>query len=63
MKVVIAPDSFKGGLNAPAVAAALAAGWSAARPHDEVVQLPLADGGEGTLDTMHAAVGAGIAVS
>lgn len=56
MRVVIAPDSFKGSLPAAAAAAALAAGWQAARPRDEVRTVPLADGGEGTLDVLAAAV-------
>lgn len=56
MKVVIAPDSFKGSLPAAAVAAALAAGWQAARPGDEVCPIPLADGGEGTLNVLAAAI-------
>ena len=45
MQVVIAPDSFKGSLPAAAAAAALAAGWQAARPGDDVRTIPLADGG------------------
>lgn len=57
-RVLIAPDSFKGTLDARRVAAALAEGWQAVRPDDEVVQLPQADGGEGTLDAV-AATGAG----
>ncbi|OHV44369.1 glycerate kinase [Pseudofrankia sp. BMG5.36] len=56
LKVVIAPDSFKGSLAADRVAAALADGWLSARPGDEVVRLPIADGGEGTLDVFAAAV-------
>jgi glycerate kinase len=56
LKVVIAPDSFKGSLAADRVAAALAAGWLSARPGDDVVRLPVADGGEGTLDVFAAAV-------
>jgi glycerate 2-kinase len=55
MRVVIAPDSFKGSITAAAAAAALAAGWRSARPGDEVIQLPLADGGEGTLAVLAAA--------
>lgn len=55
MRVVIAPDSFKGTIDAPAAAAALAAGWSSVRPTDEVVEVPMADGGEGTLDAIAAA--------
>lgn len=56
LKVVIAPDSFKGTLAADRVAAALADGWLSARPADEVVRLPIADGGEGTLDVFATAV-------
>jgi len=56
LRVLIAPDSFKGSLSATAVAAALAAGWLAVRPGDQVTRLPLADGGEGTLDVLAAAV-------
>jgi glycerate 2-kinase len=49
MRIVVAPDSFKGSIGAAAAAAALARGWSAMRPADEIIELPLADGGEGTL--------------
>jgi len=56
MRVVIAPDSFKGSIGAAAAAAALAAGWRQVRPTDEIVELPLADGGEGTLAMLAAAV-------
>ena len=48
MKVLIAPDSFKGTASATQVADALAQGWSAVRGDDEVITLPQADGGEGT---------------
>lgn len=53
---MIAPDSFKGSLSARAVAAAIADGWRQVRPDDELVLLPLADGGEGTLDAVESAV-------
>ena len=55
MRVVIAPDSFKGSIGAAEAAAALAEGWRGARPGDELVCLPLADGGEGTLQVLAAA--------
>lgn len=55
MRVVAAPDSFKGSIGAADAAAALAAGWHAVRPADEVIRLPLADGGEGTLEVLAAA--------
>ena len=57
MRVVVAPDSFKGSLTSVEVATALAAGWSQARPDDEVLLAPLADGGEGTLVSIAAAGG------
>lgn len=57
MRVVIAPDSFKGSLTSVEVATALAAGWLEARPDDEVLLAPLADGGEGTLVAIAAAGG------
>lgn len=56
MRVVIAPDSFKGTASAPGVAAAVAAGWHDERPDDDLVLVPMADGGEGTLDAVAAAV-------
>ena len=56
MKVVLAPDSFKGSITAAAAAAALADGWRSVRPGDEMRCVPLADGGEGTLDVLAAAL-------
>jgi glycerate 2-kinase len=55
VRVVVAPDSFKGSIGAAEAAAALADGWRGARPGDELVCLPLADGGEGTLRVLAAA--------
>jgi glycerate kinase len=55
--VVIAPDSFKGTLDAVRVAEAIAEGWRRARPDDELRLVPLADGGEGTLASLAAAGG------
>ncbi len=54
MRVLVAPDSFKGSLDPLAVARALADGWRRARPTDEIRLIPLADGGEGTLDAIKA---------
>lgn len=54
--VVIAPDSFKGSRTAREVARDLAAGWRSVRPHDQLILLPQADGGEGTLDAVEASV-------
>jgi glycerate 2-kinase len=56
MRVVIAPDSFKGSLDARTVARAIADGWRDVRPGDILTLLPQADGGEGTLDAIEAAV-------
>jgi glycerate 2-kinase len=56
MRVIAAPDSFKGSIRAADAARALAAGWRAAQPRDMVIELPLADGGEGTLDVLASAV-------
>src|SRR5450755_4749727 len=58
MRIVVAPDSFKGSIGAAGAAAALARGWLSARPGDQVIRFPLADGGEGTLEVLAAATGA-----
>ncbi len=57
MRVLICPDKFAGTLSAVAAADAIAAGWAAAKPEDELVCRPLADGGPGFLDVVAAAVG------
>ena len=54
-QIIVAPDSFKGTLSALAVAEAIGAGWSAVRPGDNVMLLPQADGGEGSLDAIERA--------
>lgn len=54
MRIVIAPDSFKGTLDAPAAAAAIAEGWRRVRPDDELVLLPLSDGGDGLAQALGA---------
>jgi len=48
MKILIAPDSFKGTISSLKCAQAIADGWLSERPHDQVILLPMADGGEGT---------------
>jgi len=53
--VVIAPDKFKGTLSAAQVAAHVAAGLDRARPGLRCVQVPVADGGDGTVDAAQAA--------
>ena len=57
MKIVVAPDSFKGSLSAPQVATAIEAGIHLALPDAEVVKVPVADGGEGTMETLVEALG------
>lgn len=52
MKIVVAPASFKGSLSAPAAADAIAAGLRREWPDAAVSMVPLADGGEGTLDAI-----------
>lgn len=54
--VVVAPDSFGGALSAVAAAAAISRGWTSARPDDQVIRKPMADGGEGTLLAIEAAL-------
>lgn len=50
LRVVLAPDKFKGSLTAPEVAEALARGIAASHPAAETRAVPVADGGDGTLD-------------
>jgi glycerate kinase len=57
LTVVIAPDSFGGALDSVGVTDAIAAGWIRARPNDEVIRAPMADGGEGTLAALVVALG------
>lgn len=57
MKVVCAPDSYKEALSAVDAAAALARGVRGVLPSADVVELPVADGGEGTAETLMAAMG------
>jgi glycerate kinase len=59
LTVVIAPDSFGGALDSVGVADAIAAGWRRARPADALREIPLADGGEGTLAAIAVALGEG----
>ena len=56
LTVVISPDSFKGSLDAASVAEAISVGWLTVRPNDHLSLLPQADGGEGTLASIAAAV-------
>jgi glycerate kinase len=55
MNILIAPDSFKGSLSATEAAEAIRLGIRAVLPEAETVSLPLADGGEGTVEALIAA--------
>ncbi|ANY15101.1 glycerate kinase [Bordetella pseudohinzii] len=57
MKIVIAPDSFKESLDAAAAARAIERGVKLACPGAHTVRVPMADGGEGTVDAVLAATG------
>ena len=54
--VVIAPNAYKGTIGPLAAAEALAAGWARIRPGDALRLVPMADGGDGTLEALGAAV-------
>ena len=55
MKIVIAPDSYKESLSALEVASAIEAGFREIYPDADYIKLPVADGGEGTVEAMVAA--------
>lgn len=59
VKLLLAPDKFKGSLPAVAVAEALARGWQSVLPADECIFAPVADGGEGFSEALAKALGAG----
>ncbi|MDP9297251.1 MAG: glycerate kinase [Actinomycetota bacterium] len=52
MRVLVAPDKFRGTLTARDAAQAIAIGWRRVRPDDELELVPMADGGEGTLEVL-----------
>ena len=52
MKVVVAPNTFKGSLSASEAAAAISRGVREAFPDAEVVEVPVADGGDGTVEAL-----------
>lgn len=56
--IAIAPDSFKGALSAAAAAGAMAAGLKRALPRARLRLIPMADGGEGTVEAWASATGA-----
>ena len=57
MRVLIAPDKFAGTLTAVEAAEAIAAGWRRQAPGDDLDLAPMADGGPGFVDVLHAALG------
>ena len=57
MRVLIAPDKFAGTLSAVEAAEAIAAGWRRRAPDDELELVPMADGGPGFVDVLHASLG------
>jgi glycerate kinase len=57
MRVLIAPDKFKGSISAIAAAEAIAEGWQRACPEDQLELAPIADGGEGFAATLCSALG------
>lgn len=57
MKIVIAPDSFKESLSAMQVADAIEAGFRQVLPDASYIKLPMADGGEGTVQSLVDATG------
>ena len=66
MRVLVAPDKFRGTLTARQAAEAIESGWLRERPGDALELVPLADGGEGTLEALGTAVtlsGSGFALA
>ena len=57
VRVLVSPDKFKGTLTAAEAARAIGEGWRRALPEAVIDEVPLADGGEGTLDVLVAALG------
>ncbi len=57
MRIVVAPDSFKGSVSALGVAEAMERGIHAVFPDAGVLKVPIADGGEGTVEALVAATG------
>jgi glycerate kinase len=57
VKIVVAPNAFKGCLTARAAAAAMSAGVARALPTAEIVQVPVADGGDGLVEVVRTALG------
>ena len=57
MRILVAPDKFRGTLTARQAAEAVATGWRRTRPGDDLDLVPMADGGEGTMQALTQALG------
>src|SRR5205085_1899074 len=57
MRILVAPDKFKGALSAPEVADSIAAGLREVLPDAKIDVAPMADGGEGTAEVISNALG------
>jgi glycerate kinase len=57
VRILVAPDKFRGTLTARQAAEAVATGWQRTRPGDELDLVPMADGGEGTMQALTQALG------
>ena len=57
MKIIIAPDSFKESMTALEAATAIEEGFKKVLPYEEYVKIPMADGGEGTVQSISDATG------
>jgi glycerate kinase len=57
VRILVAPDKFAGTLSAVQVAAAIVEGWRRTAPDDVLVAVPVADGGPGFVDVLHATLG------
>ncbi|NDL57280.1 glycerate kinase family protein [Phytoactinopolyspora mesophila] len=57
MRILVAPDKFAGTLSAVEAADAIAEGWSRTDPEADVVTVPMADGGPGFIEVLHASLG------
>jgi glycerate kinase len=62
MKILLAPDSFKGSLDALEVCSALQEGIRRVLPATEIISVPMADGGEGTVQSLIQATGGRILI-
>ena len=57
-RIILAFDKFKGSLSSEQVAAAFKQGWQSVVPDSDIVTVPIADGGDGLLQSLATALGA-----